>query len=276
MPLIPTTGLENTNAQLIAVLDNEITRILNIAALHPHNYRDLSKKWFGDDSGIWLAELRTKLERLAHLIRHHNIYISHVLDQAQDSRTLAEAFKAYIPAKKDYTLDENYYDIMPSQQPKSFYIDVGKIWLTEQLYCNCFNPASKFKTLFKEIIHVLLGALDDKYMYNKCVSLAQVNNAQAKRNADNWAYFLQSCRIAYYSHPEQYQTSAPDLSQGHEIARGIALHETEYNRWRRHSEAEALHESESYATRTDEMTRETNNTLNMYMPLHSLEYQWPK
>ncbi len=219
MPLIPTAGIENTNTQLIEVLEHEIIRILDIAALLPHNYRDLSKKWFGDDRGIWLAELRTKLERLTHLIRYHNIYISHILDQAQDSRTLSEAVTAYLQAKKDYTSNDNYCDIMSLPQPKSFYIDVGNIWLTEPLYCHGFNPASKFKTLFKEIIHVLLGALDNKYQYARCVSLAEVNNAQAKRNADNWGYFLQSCRIAYYS---QYQTSAPDLAPNLEGACSIA------------------------------------------------------
>jgi hypothetical protein len=197
MPLIPTFGREKTNEDTIKVLEYEIIRTLNSAAIHLRKHSDLSNKWFGDDSGIWLAELSTKLERLPKLIQYHDIHISPVFREAEDSRLVARSQQI---STKDYTLDESYNEIIsfPRPRPELFHINVGRMWCAEPLYCDHRNTESQFQALFFQITRVLLATENHTSLYDECIILAKTNNAQAKRNANNWGYYLEAFRNAYY------------------------------------------------------------------------------
>jgi len=144
------------------------------------------RRWFGDDSDTWMNDLAGKLNKFRTGINLHKFELTYAtignrvfgqygvafppggvwLDRTSVTESIAITFKM----KLDFA-----WSSLPSapkmHQPKVF---------------------SKYHGFIHELTHLILNTDDvnPPYGYDNCTHRANTSAAQAKDNADNWAFFM--------------------------------------------------------------------------------------
>ena len=176
--------------EIIATLRKAATRIRQAAGPNdPWGAKALSKKWFGDDTDLWLKDLAAKLDRTASFINVKPIRVSFMRISGRCGEDFAEAAP---PAAgwKDFT-----GGTMTQAQGQNFRITLNLLWNGAPRYRVGGRPGdSKFQTLVHECTHLILDTDDDEYGVASCELLAMRNPAAAKKTADNWGYFVEEFR----------------------------------------------------------------------------------
>jgi hypothetical protein len=179
-------GLGPSDQAVVSKFGTEIVRILRKAseAVSKGEASERSRIWFDDDSADWVKDLATKLDRFASIINTKPIHIhgSHIKKRKKGTYAAAQR-----PASgwKPYTQ-------MTSAQGQDFNIRLDVRWNTTPMYrMGQGSRDSQFCTMVHELSHLILDTEDYAYGEEKCQNLAP---ADAKRNADNWGYFVEEFR----------------------------------------------------------------------------------
>ncbi len=144
-------------------------------------------KWFGDDSANWKSALQQDLNRMASIINTTPISISFRKLSQRNSDENATAW----PPRGDF----HRYASLNEAQNRNFSITLNQGWNTLPLYRPFKRPVqSKFQTLVHESSHLLLDTYDFAYQPLAAEMLASSQPDRAKRNAENWGFFVEEFR----------------------------------------------------------------------------------
>ena len=170
--------------EIINALDNAVT---NIKA-GDHN----CKKWFGDDSKLWINQLKRKLNRMVSIILIQPIEIHGPLlyQQNQQSALYAQAVQPS-DGWQDYTSPTGNRSPLENSLKQLYRINLHQEWHTMPLFSDVPNLDNKFLIIAHEVSHLLVSTEDICYGTAGCCALAILDSISAKSNADNWAYFIQ-------------------------------------------------------------------------------------
>ncbi|MGB3544829.1 M35 family metallo-endopeptidase [Rubrivirga sp.] len=186
-------GLGPSDQMIVQSLQPVIISTLRKASTSIRNGGGIgeSRKWFGDQSGPWMAKLAQQLGTLASLINVKPIDVAFQDFQGRCSDEYASAMR---PAGgwNDFTGDASP---MTTGQAQNFRIFLNHNWNSAPLYRPFKRPAdSKFQTLVHECTHLFINTDDDAYGVPDCEVTAAVNPNMAKKTADNWGYFVEEFR----------------------------------------------------------------------------------
>ena len=183
-------GLGPSDQEILRRMEPEILKTLRAASsqIRSGRGRAESLKWFGDESQGWMAILGRDLNKMASILNTTPIRVHGTNWQARSTRTTAAARK---PAE-----GWDRYTGMTKAQGQDFDIRLDIAWNERPLFRPGNAPGvSKFHTLVHELTHLILNTDDVKPAYGvqNCLrkAAAPVN---AKRNADNWAFFVDDFR----------------------------------------------------------------------------------
>jgi Lysine-specific metallo-endopeptidase len=187
------TGMGPMDLQIVRSLQPEIIAVLRKAAtkITQGGGRPESRKWFGDDSNIWMAEVAQKLNLMASFINTKEIDIGF---SDLPSRCSSEFARANMPVGgwDDFA---NQANPMTAAQGRNFRIFLNHSWNAAPLYRPFKRPAdSKFQTLVHECTHLFINTDDDAYGVPTCEITAARNPNTAKKTADCWGYFVEEFR----------------------------------------------------------------------------------
>jgi hypothetical protein len=186
-------GLGPSDQQIVQNLQPVIIDTLRKAAtkIHQGGGRGESRRWFGDNSDLWMGELGRKLQMLASMINTKPIDVAF---SNLNKRCGGEFAAAPMPAGgwRDFVGGQNP---MTTGQNRNFRIWLNLDWNTAPLYRPFKRPAdSKFQTLVHECTHLFLNTDDDAYGVATCEVTAARNPVVAKKTADCWGYFVEEFR----------------------------------------------------------------------------------
>jgi len=186
-----TTELSHDDQIKLALLEPEVIKVLRGASTHSHRRecKKQSKLWFGDNSDTWMTSLGNSLNQLASILNTKPIK---VVGTHFGKRSVGTFAAAQQPAN-----GWNVYTKMTGPD-QSFRIRLDIKWNNAPLHSIGDVPAdSKFQTIVHELTHLILNTDDvepNPYGVNNCKVKAATNPDTAKRNADNWAYFVEDMR----------------------------------------------------------------------------------
>ncbi|MBT8397538.1 MAG: hypothetical protein HKO65_04475 [Gemmatimonadetes bacterium] len=183
-------GLGPTDQQILRRLEPEIIRTLRGASnqIRRGRGRAESQKWFGDQNQPWMASLSRDLNKVASILNTKRIEVHGTHWRGRDPRTTAAARR---PAQ-----GWDKYTEMTKAQGQDFNIRLDVAWNGRPLFRPGNTPGvSKFHTVVHELTHLVLNTDDvaPAYGAQNCLNKAGTP-ANAKRNADNWAFFVDDFR----------------------------------------------------------------------------------
>lgn len=186
-------GLSPNDLFIVRQLQPEIIKVLRNAAVkigQGHGIAE-SMKWFGDDSLMWRATVKHKLEKLASLINVKDIKVGFSKLGGRCSDDFASA-EPPTGGWEDYT---QWSNVMSVAQGQNFRINLNLSWNSAPLYRPINTPAdSKFQTLVHECTHLFIETDDDAYGVGTCLRTAVQSPDLAKKTADCWGYFVEEFR----------------------------------------------------------------------------------
>lgn len=181
-------GLGPSDQQALRKIEPKAISQLRLAAqrIRSGKCKTQSKKWFGDKSAAWMSTLAKNLNKMASIINTKPIEIVGTDLKRRKVGTLAAAQR---PRQGWGT-----YTHMTRAQGQNFKIRLDIGWNNKPL----FSPPntsvdSKYLTMVHEVTHLVLDTDDVEprpYGYQNCVNKAKTSPVKAKKNADNWAYFM--------------------------------------------------------------------------------------
>ena len=183
-------GLGPGDQQNIRTLEPEIIRTLREASNKVRRGQGgaESQKWFGDQSQAWMSSLGRDLDKLASILNTKRIEVHGVNWKERSKNTTAAAWQ---PAQ-----GWDRYTDMTKAQGQGFKIELDTAWNPRPLFRPGNTPGvSKFHTMVHELTHLVLGTDDVAPAYGvvNCLNKASTP-ARAKKNADNWAFFVDDFR----------------------------------------------------------------------------------
>ena len=148
---------------------------------------ECSRTWFGDVSTNWLKAVAKDLNMLASLVNVSPIKV-HAMPPSQREH-------AFACSKIKRSENQNYARNsapLSAAAGKHFEIELHKRWFQSPVFRTAQNPDSRFQTLIHELSHIFLKTEDMPMSegYDTCQLTASVFSTSAKKNADNWAYFV--------------------------------------------------------------------------------------
>lgn len=183
-------GLGPTDQQIIRRLEPEVIRTLrNASALILRGQgRQESQQWFGDQGQPWMASLSRDLNKMASILNTKPIEVHGVNWKERDPHTTAAAYQP----RQGW----GNYTGMTRAQGQNFEIELDRAWDGRPLFRPGNTPGvSKFHTMVHELTHLILGTDDVSPAYGVVNCLNKANTPPAaKRNADNWAFFIDDFR----------------------------------------------------------------------------------
>jgi len=183
-------GLGPSDQQILRRLEPEILRTLRTASsrIRRGQGRAECQQWFGDQSQAWMASVGRDLNKMASILNTKRIEVRGTHWKKRSTRTVAAAWE---PAQ-----GWDRYTGMTKAQNQDFHISLDIAWNSRPLFRPGNNPGvSKFHTIVHELTHLVLNTDDVKPAYGvqNCLNKASTP-ARAKRNADNWAFFVDDFR----------------------------------------------------------------------------------
>jgi hypothetical protein len=199
-------GLGPSDQQALRKIEPKAISQLRLAAqrIRSGKCKTQSKKWFGDKSVAWMSTLARNLDKMASIINNKPIEIVGTNLKRRQVGTLAAAQQ---PRQGWKT-----YTHMTKAQGQNFKIRLDIGWNNKPL----FSPPnvsvdSKYLTMVHEVTHLVLNTDDVEpkpYGYQNCVNKAKASAAKAKKNADNWAYFMDNFeKVEIMTHQEWMQAT---------------------------------------------------------------------
>ena len=190
-------GLGPQDQGILRTLEPEVISVLRKAShlAKTRKCKPQSRMWFGDTTDIWLMSLGTSLDKLASILNTKPIQVMGTNWQERSTGTSAAA--------KTPQGGWNTYTDMTGAQGQNFRMRVDIAWNGKPLYRPGNTPGlSKFHTIVHEMTHLVLNTDDVSPAYGEanCKNKANTNPAAAKKNADNWAFFVDDMR-AYVPPP---------------------------------------------------------------------------
>lgn len=184
-------GLGPQDQMILRTLEPEVLAVLRKAASLTKTFkcRPQSRMWFGDNTDVWMMSLGTSLDRLASILNTKPIQVMGTNWQDRDTGTSAAA--------RAPRGGWNTYTDMTGAQDRNFRIRVDIAWNTKPTFRPGNTPGlSKFHTIVHELTHLVLNTDDVSPAYGEtnCKNKADNNPAAAKKNADNWAFFVDDMR----------------------------------------------------------------------------------
>lgn len=145
-----------------------------------------STRWFGDASPPWMTQLASDLNQMASIFNVEQIALSF--------RAVAHRSGAFAVANPP-SGGWGKYTVLSQARGQNFSMELDTAWNKAPLYRTGNTPAdSMFQTIVHELTHLIIGSDDISYGADGCLELARTNPAQAKKNADNWGYFVEEFR----------------------------------------------------------------------------------
>jgi Lysine-specific metallo-endopeptidase len=161
-----------------------------------------SKLWFGDNSDTWMKSLGQSLYQLASMLNTKPIKIVGTHYKKRKTTTSAAAQ----PPAQGW---QPYTKMTGPDQGFTIRLDIA--WNEKPLFRPGDTPAlSKFHTIVHEMTHLILNTDDVSPAYGEsnCKDKAATNPTKAKKNADNWAFFVDDMRKPDLTPPVAAVTSA--------------------------------------------------------------------
>jgi len=192
-----TTSLSRFDTNMITSLEPNIIHTMKCAAGQLLQNTFYSQVWFGDARSQWIANLSRKLTLMVDIIERYPINIFYIPEPEIYQTHYAKADRPRF-GWRDLSQDQNGTsgDLDRYLQGEVFQISLGAGWFSVPKYRNYFSKESRFMLLVHELSHILLNTRDYVRDYNPCKELALQDDRVAKRNADNWAYFLEEFKQA--------------------------------------------------------------------------------
>jgi hypothetical protein len=195
MGLLTVGGLGPTDQKEVNILGPEITRVLRKAAaeIQKGHGRGQSQTWFGDQAQAWMIDLQNKLNKMASVINCEQIQVHGEAWKERSKTTFAASYEP-----KD---GWGNYNSISRARDQEFEIALDIKWNNSIMYCTPANRDSKFQSLVHELTHLILGTDDivfngkKTYGTEKSKNLSASRPEDAKKNADNWGYFVEEFRI---------------------------------------------------------------------------------
>lgn len=184
-------GMGPSDQQTLRTLEPEVVRTLRKTAIHIQKGQGKTESllWFGDDSDVWMKTLSHNLDKMASITNCKPIEVVGTNWKARSKNTSAAA--------KQPTGGWAKYTKMSGAQNRNFRIRLDIAWNAKPLYRPSNTPGlSKFHTIVHELTHLVLNTDDVSPAYGEinCKNKATNNPNNAKRNADNWAFFVDDFR----------------------------------------------------------------------------------
>jgi hypothetical protein len=195
MGLVP-NALGPADQAVVRKLEPEIVATLRLASDKVRGGRanEALRRWFGDDSQVWRYEVARKLGKMASVVNTTPIEVSFTHKDKRSTGTVAAA-------KRPKESWGDYTNMTKAQGPdftgQNFRVRLDIGWNRRPTHTAGVQPGqSKFKTLVHELTHLILNTDDvtPAYGVQNCRNKATHHPADAKRNADNWAFFVQELR----------------------------------------------------------------------------------
>jgi len=195
MGLVP-SALGPADQAVVRKLEPEIIATLRQASDRVRGGRADQEmlRWFGDAGLPWRNEVATKLSKMASVVNTTPITVTFTARTKRDTGTVAAARRP----KESWG---DYTDMTKAQGPgfsgQDFHVRLDLAWNRQPTHCPGHQPGdSKFMSLVHELTHLILDTDDvtPAYGVRNCRNKADTNPAAAKRNADNWAFFVQELR----------------------------------------------------------------------------------
>jgi hypothetical protein len=186
-------GLGPGDQHALRIIEPKAISQLRLAAnrINSGKCKPQSRKWFGDSSNAWMDTLAKSLNKMASIINTKPIEVVGTNWKSRKERTTAAA--------QQPQQGWNIYTHMTRAQGQDFRIRLDIAWNARPV----FRPTgqsvdSKFLTMVHEVTHLVLNTDDvspKPYGYQNCVSKALDSPAGAKKNASNWAYFVDNFEV---------------------------------------------------------------------------------
>ena len=187
-------GLVPAELAIVKQLQTEIVGTLRNAAAKTGKGmgKTACRRWFGDDSEAWMAELQTRLNTLAGMINVKQIAVSFSRLDGRCGKELADAMRSITGLPPNLAEAQNP---MTTGENRNFRILLKDEWRQAPQYRPFKQPAnSKFQMLVHECSHLFLDTEDDAYGIRLCQMIAADDPETAKITADNWGYFVEEFR----------------------------------------------------------------------------------
>lgn len=178
--------------ELINGLHRAASSTCNVTRLFDDNNSnfDACGFWFGNCDRQWRKELSMKLNRLATLINVLTIQIQYIDINERNEQCYAYA-QTPSGGWEDHTKDNQKVSFITHAQMQSNIIHLDVKWNNAPLFGDDERPTSKFQIIAHEISHLFLKTEDYCNGSTFCIRLAKHKPAHAKKNADNWGYYIQ-------------------------------------------------------------------------------------
>jgi hypothetical protein len=186
-------GLGPNDQHALRIIEPKAVSQLRLAAnrINIGKCRPQSRKWFGDSSSAWMGTLAQHLNKMASIINTKPIEVVGTNWKKRDEGTLAAAQRP----KEGWKT----YTHMTKAQGQNFRIRLDIAWNAKPLFSPTGQSVdSKYLTMVHEVTHLVLNTDDvgpNPYGYQNCVNKALSSPANAKKNADNWAYFMDNLEV---------------------------------------------------------------------------------
>ncbi|MBC2711953.1 MAG: hypothetical protein HGJ94_13480 [Desulfosarcina sp.] len=182
-------GMGPADQNALRQLEPEIIKTLRNASSRIRQGNAESLLWFGDNTQGWISRLNRDLNKMASILNTKPIEVVGTNWRQRSPNTTAAA--------KRPTGGWNQYTNMTNAQGRNFRIRLDIAWNSRPLYRPGNVPGvSKFHTIVHELTHLILNTDDVAPAYGviNCQNHANTNPHNAKRNADNWAFFVDDFR----------------------------------------------------------------------------------
>lgn len=192
---------------LIRKMELVILATLRRASILLGHDTDLSMKYFGDKTPRWIFYLQVMLRRMASMLSIHEFEL-HNADRKDVNATHYGFANMPFGGWRDNSLGTKKLSFITCSQYRDFNISLGTSWYTAPEYylpnyrCYSTKPvypmprikegrSSKFNIVIHELTHLVFYTVDIAYDYHECIELAVRSPDDAKRNAENWTYFIE-------------------------------------------------------------------------------------
>ncbi len=182
-------GMGPADQDVLRKLEPEIIKTLRNASSTIRQGNAESLLWFGDNTQNWISRVSRDLNKMASILNTKPIEVVGTNWKQRSTNTTAAA--------KRPTGGWNQYTNMTYAQGRNFRIRLDIAWNSRPLFRPGNVPGvSKFHTIVHELTHLILNTDDvaPAYGVNNCQNKANTNPNNAKRNADNWAFFVDDFR----------------------------------------------------------------------------------
>jgi hypothetical protein len=185
-------GLGPSDQEILRKLQDEIIKTFRNAdsIIDAGQCDHLSRIWFGDDTDIWKKKLAKNLNTMASLLNTKPVTI--------DGVNYRQRHPDFYGWAQPPTGGWQQFLTMSKAEGQNFHINLDSNWDRLPNFRSGPTPDfSKFHGIVHELTHLFLGTddIDPPYGEYNCKQKAKNNPAQAKNNADNWAFFVDDIRL---------------------------------------------------------------------------------